>query len=95
VHVVAVVGREPHEVRSRPGIEIIDERTVSDRTTAARISKHDIVTASRIVCDILEGNETVVTVFIGLLVARVAAHANILVFHVGFPRDARGLEAID
>src|SRR5205807_2914428 len=54
VHVIAVVGREPHEARSRSRAEIIDEHTVSHRTTAG-IGENNVRATRRTVNNVAEG----------------------------------------
>src|SRR5207247_1042655 len=46
VHVIAVVGSEPHEARSRSRAEIIDEHTVSHRTTTT-VGENNVRTTRR------------------------------------------------
>src|SRR5207245_3105711 len=70
VHVIAVVGSEPHEARSRNRAEIIDEHTVSHRTTT-RVGENNFRTTRRTVINVAECYERVMLRSIRLMIRQV------------------------
>ena len=94
VHVVAVVGREPHEARSRSRAEIIDEHTVSHRTTAG-VGENNVRATRRTVNNVAEGYEWVMLGSIRLMIRRVTATRHPLVLHVALPGQPGRLKPIN
>ena len=94
VHVIAVVGREPHEARSRSRAEIIDEHTVSHRTTT-RVGENNIRTTRRTVINVAEGYEWVMLGSIRLMNCQVTATRHPLVLHVALPSQTSRLKPIN
>ena len=94
VHVIAVVGREPHEARSRSRAEIIDEHTVSHRTTAG-IGENNVRTTRRTVINVAEGYEWVMLGSIRLMNCQVTATRHPLVLHVALPSQTSRLKPIN
>src|SRR5213592_3157490 len=87
MHVVTVVGCEPHEAGSRSRVEIIDERTVSHRT-AARVGENNLGATGRAVDDVGEPYERVMLRSIRLMIAQVTAARHVLVLHITLPSQA-------
>lgn len=94
VHVIAVVGREPHEARSRSRAEIIDEHTVSHRTTT-RVGENNVRTTRRTVINVAEGYEWVMLGSIRLMNCQVTATRHPLVLHVALPSQTSRLKPIN
>src|SRR5947199_1804116 len=93
MHVVTVVGCEPHEVGSRSRVEIIDERTVSHRT-AARVGENNLGATGRTVQNVGETDERVMLRSIRLMITQVTAACHVLVLHVALPGQARCLKNV-
>src|SRR5881396_2928476 len=93
MHVVTVVGCEPHEVGSRSRVEIIDERTVSHRT-AARVGENNLGATRRTVHNVGEPDERVMLRSIRLMITQVTAACHVLVLHVALPGQARCLKTV-
>src|SRR5438093_12166793 len=93
MHVVTVVGCEPHEVGSRSRVEIIDERTVSHRT-AARVGENNLGATRRTIHDVSEPYERVMLRSIRLMITQVTAACHVLVLHVALPGQARCLKTV-
>src|SRR6266487_6466622 len=94
MHVIAVVGREPHEARSRSRAEIIDEHTVSHRT-ATGVGENNIRTTRRTVINVAECYERVMLRSIRLMIRQVTAARHPLVFHVALPSQTSRLKPIN
>src|SRR6059058_3459529 len=94
MHVVTVVGCEPHEVGSRSRVEIIDERTVSHRT-AARVGENNLGATRRAVNDVGEPDERVMLRSIRLMIAQVTAARHVLVLHVALPSQSCSFKPVN
>src|SRR5213596_4250533 len=94
MHVVTVVGCEPHEVGSSPRVEIIDERTVSHRT-AARIGENNLGATGRAVHNVGEPDERVMLRSIRLMITQVTATRHVLVLHVALPSQACSFKPVN
>jgi hypothetical protein len=68
VHVVAVVGCEPHEVGRRCRVQVIDKGAVCHRAIGGRISSNYVVAPRRVVQNVVEEDERVVFISVGFLV---------------------------
>src|SRR5206468_6072294 len=87
VHIITVVGCEPHEVGSRARVEIIDERTDGHRT-AARVGENNLRATRRTIHDVSEPDERVMLRSIRLMITQVTATRHVLVLHVALPSQA-------
>ena len=87
MHVVAVVWREPHEVRREIRVEIVDESAVCccAGRIQARICKNYVLASGRIVDDVCEGNKRVMLVFVNRGGGKIASGGSCLIFHVSLP----------
>jgi hypothetical protein len=84
-HIITIVRRQPHEVRRGRRVEIINQNTISDATTRTGVCKNQLVTASSVDCNILEGYERIVNRLIRLMRTIVTTSSNVLVFKISLP----------
>ncbi len=87
MHVVAVVWREPHEVRSEIRVEIVDQSAVCSCAgrIQAGICKNYVLASGRVVDDVGEGNKRVMLMFVNWSGGKIAPGCNCLIFHVSLP----------
>jgi hypothetical protein len=84
-HIITIVRRQPHEVRRGSRVEIVNQNTISDPTTRTGIRKNQLVTATRVACNVLKRNEGIMNRLIRLMRTSVTTRSNVLVFKISLP----------
>ena len=97
VDIIAVVGAQPHEVRSRGGVEVVDEGAVvyCARGAEGGVRTDYLAAAGCIAVDVLEGEEPVVLVLVSVVAERIASCHRSLVLHVALPGQTNRLEPVN